>query len=172
MSDKKGAENQQNERPQEPKQTRAEILRRGHRGILTMNTGAKMESMTTLKAAFVPPKSAGVRLQGLRTELLERRIGQIIRDKIHAERNPPLPQQKYASVTQRDFRVEGFVPQPSKNNRLHDYTTEQAISYWSENFQRVQGVSAVECPNTPFRKSAQFSTPIGELRDDQDPFIQ
>ncbi|XP_077478024.1 sperm-associated antigen 8 isoform X3 [Stigmatopora argus] len=100
MSDKKGAENQQNERPQEPKQTRAEILRRGHRGILTMNTGAKMESMTTLKAAFVPPKSAGVRLQGLRTELLERRIGQIIRDKIHAERNPPLPQQNFMIIQQ------------------------------------------------------------------------
>ncbi|XP_051907103.1 sperm associated antigen 8 [Hippocampus zosterae] len=169
MADGVVAESQPNDAPQE--QTREHILRHGHKGIITMNTGAKMESITTLKSAFAPPRSAGVRLQGIRSELLERRIAQIIRDKIHAERNPPLPQTEFATTTQRDFRVEGFVPQTTKINRFHDYTTEQAISYWSENYQRIQGVSAVECPNTPFRKSAQFSTPIGEQREDIDPFI-
>ncbi|XP_077398770.1 sperm-associated antigen 8 [Vanacampus margaritifer] len=152
-------------------QTREQILRHGHKGIITMNTGAKMENVTTLKSAFAPPKTPGVRLQGLRSELLERRIAQIIRDKIHAERNPPLPQTDFSSVTQRDFRVEGFVPRTTKVNRIHDYKTEQAISYWSENYQRIQGVSPAECPNTPFKKSAQFSTPIGEQREDIDPLI-
>ncbi|XP_061656041.1 sperm associated antigen 8 isoform X1 [Phyllopteryx taeniolatus] len=161
--------NQRDDVPEE--QTREQILRYGHKGILTMNTGSQMENITTLKAAFAPPKSPGVRLRGIRSELLERRIAQIIKDKIHAERNPPLPQTDFSTTTQRDFRVEGFVPQATKNNRFHDYKSEQAISYWSENYQRIQGVSAVESPNTPFRKSAQFSTPIGEQREDIDPFI-
>uniref|UniRef100_A0A3Q2XED9 Sperm associated antigen 8 n=1 Tax=Hippocampus comes TaxID=109280 RepID=A0A3Q2XED9_HIPCM len=152
------------------KQTREHILRHGHKGIITMNTGAKMESTTTLKSAFAPPRSPGVRLIYIIVEYLLDDVF-FCRDKIHAERNPPLPQTDFATTTQRDFRVEGFVPQTTKINRFHDYTTEQAISYWSENYQRIQGVSAVECPNTPFRKSAQFSTPIGELREDIDAFI-
>ncbi|XP_061555215.1 sperm associated antigen 8 [Phycodurus eques] len=136
--------NQRNDGPEE--QTREQILRYGHKGILTMNTGSKMENITTLKAAFAPPKSPGVRLRGIRSELLERRIAQIIKDKIHAERNPPLPQTDFSTTTQRDFRVEGFVPQTTKNNRFHDYKTEQAISYWSENYQRIQGS---ECGREP-----------------------
>ncbi|XP_061656042.1 sperm associated antigen 8 isoform X2 [Phyllopteryx taeniolatus] len=68
--------NQRDDVPEE--QTREQILRYGHKGILTMNTGSQMENITTLKAAFAPPKSPGVRLRGIRSELLERRIAQII----------------------------------------------------------------------------------------------
>ncbi|XP_049593197.1 sperm-associated antigen 8 [Syngnathus scovelli] len=170
MADDTVAVSQNKDAPEE--QTREQILRHGHKGLITINTGAKMEHVTTLQAAFAPPKHPGVRLQGIRSELLERRIAQIARDKIHAERNPPLPQADFASVTQRDFRVEGFVPQTTKINRIHDYTTEQAISYWSENYQRIQGVSPAECPNTPFRKSAQFSTPLGDPRKNVDSLIE
>ncbi|XP_061837047.1 sperm-associated antigen 8 [Nerophis lumbriciformis] len=147
-------------------ETREQLLRRGHKGIFTMNPEAKMENVTTLKASFAPPRSPGVRLRGIRSELLERRIAQIVRDNIQAERNPPLPQTDFNTVTQRDFRVNGFIPQITQNSHLHDYKTEQAISYWSDNFQQIQGVSSVESPNTPFRKCAQFSTPISEQRRD------
>ncbi|XP_057674058.1 sperm associated antigen 8 isoform X2 [Corythoichthys intestinalis] len=80
MSDGEVAGHRHNDcsQPQEVKQTRQEILRYGHKGILTMNTGAKMENITTLRASFAPPKKTGVRLQGLRTELLERRIAQLV----------------------------------------------------------------------------------------------
>ncbi|XP_054613513.1 sperm associated antigen 8 isoform X2 [Dunckerocampus dactyliophorus] len=150
----------------ELEETRGHTQKRGHGGVFNINPGATMEKITTLRAAFAPPRSPGVRLRGIRSELLERRIAQIMREKIHAERNPPLPQTDFATITQRDFRVDGFIPQTTKITHLHDYKTEQAISYWSENYQQIQGVSAVESPNTPFRKCAQFSTPIEEQREE------
>uniref|UniRef100_A0A8C7ZYA2 Uncharacterized protein n=1 Tax=Oryzias sinensis TaxID=183150 RepID=A0A8C7ZYA2_9TELE len=44
----------------------------------------------------------------------------------------------------------------------HDYKTEQAITFWSENYQQVQGVTPVQNQKAPFRRSALFSTPLSE----------
>ncbi|XP_040013782.1 sperm associated antigen 8 isoform X2 [Xiphias gladius] len=150
-------------------ETKTQIQRHGHRGILTMDHESKMETVTTLKAAYVPPKSPGVRLQGIRGELFEKHITQMIRGKVHAELNPPPPKTDLCSTTQRDFCVEGFVPLTPETTQVHDYKTDQAVTFWSENYQRIQGVTAVQTLKAPFRKSALFSTPIGERLDEIEP---
>ncbi|XP_035812883.1 sperm associated antigen 8 isoform X2 [Amphiprion ocellaris] len=147
-------------------ETKIHIQRHGHKGILTMDQESKMETMTTLKAAYAAPKSPGVRLRGIRGELLEKHIAQMISEKLHAERNPPIPKTEYCSTTQTDFCVKGFVSSTPETTQVHDYKTDQAISFWSENYQRVQGVTAAQTSQAPFRKSAKFSTPISERLDE------
>ncbi|CAI5666369.1 unnamed protein product [Oreochromis niloticus] len=154
---------------------------------------AKMESVTTLKAAYVVPKSPVVRLQGIRGELLKKHTAQMIRgftnlseetprkhrcpnhfswllssEKIRADLNPQTPKTEYCSTTQKDFCVEGFVPFKPETTRIHDYKADQAITFWSENCQRIQGVTAARSLKGPFRKSALFSTPITERLDEID----
>ncbi|XP_028458170.1 sperm-associated antigen 8 [Perca flavescens] len=147
-------------------QTRTEIQKRGHRGILTMDQESKMETVSTLKATYIPPKSPGVRLRGIRGELLEKHIAQMIREKVHAELKPPSPKTDFCSTTQKDFCVEGFVHFTPQTTQVHDYKTDQAVTFWSENCQQIQGVTAVKTLKVPFRKWAQFSTPISERLDE------
>lgn len=152
----------------ETKETKTQIQRHGHRGIITMDQDSKMETVTTLKAAYTPPKSQGVRLRGIRGQLLEKQITQMISEQIHAERNPPIPKTDYCTTTQRDFCVKGFVPHTHEKTQVHDYKTDQAVTFWSENYQRIQGVTAIQTLSAPFRKSALFSTPISERLDEID----
>ncbi|XP_068430464.1 sperm-associated antigen 8 [Clinocottus analis] len=147
-------------------QTRSEILKHGHRGILTMDWESKMESVTTQKATFAPPKGPGVRLQGIRVELLEKQIAVKIREKVQADLNPPSPETDYCSTTQKDFSVEGFVPLTPETTQVHDYKADQAVTFWSDNCQRIQGMTDVQNLKAPFRKSALFSTPISERLDE------
>ncbi|KAM7369315.1 hypothetical protein PAMP_013591 [Pampus punctatissimus] len=147
-------------------ETKAQIQKHGHRGLLTMNQESKMETVSTVKAAYIPPKNPGVRLQGIRGELLEKHIAQTISEKIRGERNPLTHKTDFCSTTQKDFCVEGFVPLTPEATQVHDYKTEQAITFWSENYQRIQGVTAVGSLKAPFRKSALFSTPISERLDE------
>ncbi|XP_068588550.1 sperm-associated antigen 8 [Cebidichthys violaceus] len=148
--------------------TRSQIQKRGHRGILMMDQDSKMETVTTLKAAYVPPRSPGVRLRGVRGELLEKHITEMIREKVQAELNPTelSLETDYCSTTQKDFGVEGFVPLIPETTQVHDYKTDQAVTFWSENCQRIQGATAVQNLKAPFRKSTLFSTPISERLDD------
>ncbi|XP_006803544.1 sperm-associated antigen 8 isoform X1 [Neolamprologus brichardi] len=140
----------------------------GHKGILTIDLESKMESMTTLKAAYVAPKSPVGRLQGIRGELLKKHTAQMISEKIYADLNPLTPKTEYCTTTQKDFCVEGFVPHKPETTRVHDYKTDQAITFWSENCQRIQGVTAARSSKGPFRKLALFSTPITERLDEID----
>ncbi|XP_047426118.1 sperm associated antigen 8 [Mugil cephalus] len=146
--------------------TKTHIQRHGHKGILTIDPESKMESVTTLKADYVTPKGPGVRLRGIRSELLEKHIAQMISEKIKAERSPPPSKTDYCSTTRTDFSVKGFVPRTPETTQVHDYKTDQAITFWSENCKQIQGVTPIKTLNAPFRKSALFSTPISERLDE------
>ncbi|XP_015228663.1 PREDICTED: sperm-associated antigen 8 [Cyprinodon variegatus] len=113
----------------------------GHEGILTTEQKCKMETLTTTKAAHSPLKSPGFRQKGIRREQLEKHITQMIREKFQAELTPPEPEVDYSSTTQRDFCVSGFVPSRPKSKHMHDYKFEQAITFWSENCQKIQAGS-------------------------------
>ncbi|CAJ1070831.1 sperm-associated antigen 8 [Xyrichtys novacula] len=143
-----------------------QIQRHGHRGILTLDQDTKMETVTTHKAHFIPPKGPGVRMRGIRSELLEKHIALVISEEFHAEQIPPETKTDFCSTTKRDFCVEGFVPLTPESTQGHDSKTEEAITFWSENRQRIQGVTAVQNLEAPFRKSAKFSTPISERLDE------
>ncbi|XP_033952201.1 sperm-associated antigen 8 [Pseudochaenichthys georgianus] len=149
-------------------ETRTQIQKHGHKGIITMDQESQMESVTTLRANFTPPKGPGVRLRGIRGELLEKHIAQRIREKVNAERNKPSPKTDFCSTTQRDFCVQGFVPLNPGTTQVHDYKSDQAITFWSENCQRIQGATAVPSVKAPFRRSALFSTPISQRLDEME----
>ncbi|XP_038143552.1 sperm associated antigen 8 [Cyprinodon tularosa] len=140
----------------------------GHEGILTTEQKCKMETLTTTKAAHSPLKSPGFRQKGIRREQLEKHITQMIREKFQAELTPPEPEVDYCSTTQRDFCVLGFVPSRPKSKHMRDYKFEQAITFWSENCQKIQGVTPIRNPNSPFKKSSLFSTPISERLDEEE----
>ncbi|XP_026153791.1 sperm-associated antigen 8 [Mastacembelus armatus] len=147
-------------------ETNSQIRTHGHREILTMDQQSEMETFTTMKAAYIPPRHPGVRLRGIRGELLEKHIAQMISEKINAELSPPTLKTDFSSTTQKDFCVEGFVPLSHKTTQVHDYKTDQAITFWSENYQRIQGVTPIQTSKAPFRKSARFSTPVSEQLDE------
>nr|XP_029133607.1 sperm-associated antigen 8-like [Labrus bergylta] len=60
-------------------ENRFQIQRQGHKGILTLDQDTKMETVTTHRTDFLPPKGPGVRERGIRSELLEKHITLMIR---------------------------------------------------------------------------------------------
>ncbi|XP_071390193.1 sperm-associated antigen 8 [Centroberyx affinis] len=145
--------------------SRVQIQKHGHRGILTVDLASKIEGVSTERASYIPPRGPGVRERGIRGELLEKHITQKISEKVHAEFSPAPPKTDFRSTTQKDFIVEGFVPLDPEPTNVYDYKTDQAVTFWSENHQRVQGVSAVRTSDTPFKKTSMFSTPVTEQLD-------
>uniref|UniRef100_A0A3B4GN97 Uncharacterized protein n=1 Tax=Pundamilia nyererei TaxID=303518 RepID=A0A3B4GN97_9CICH len=123
----------------------------GHKGILTIDLESKMESVTTLKAAYVAPKTPVGRLQGMCLYL-----------------SPARMKKNYIiSLSYKSLKI--FLTFYWFNFlQVHDYKTDQAITFWSENCQRIQGVTAARSSKGPFRKSALFSTPITERLDEID----
>ncbi|XP_016336112.1 sperm-associated antigen 8-like [Sinocyclocheilus anshuiensis] len=144
---------------------RSRVHKYGHTGILTMDVAAKVQGLSTFKAAFNSPKSLGVLQKGRRAELLENDLIKIISDQIHAEMNTEPPAPELCSVTKADYKVEGFKSVRAPMAMDHDYTTEQAITFWSDNYQKIQGVTTVKTKDHPFKINATFSTPIGEQLD-------
>ncbi|XP_041667648.1 sperm associated antigen 8 [Cheilinus undulatus] len=150
-------------------ETRIQIQRQGHKGILTLAQDSTMETVTTHRAVFIPPKDPGVRKRGIRSELLEKHIALMISEKFRAEKNLPQPKTDFSSTTQRDFCADGFVPPTPEPTEDYDYKSDEAITFWSENRHQIQGVTAVNNLQAPFRKSAKFSTPISERLDEPEP---
>ncbi|XP_059214137.1 sperm associated antigen 8 [Centropristis striata] len=142
-----------------------QIQKQGHRGILSLDQDSRMESVTTVTATFVPPRGPGVRLRGIRGELLEKHVSHIIREQIQSEMNPPAPKPDFCSTTRTDFCLSGFVARTPPATQLHDYKSDPAVTFWSENVQRVQGVTAAPTLRTPFNRSAAFSTPLEQQLD-------
>ncbi|XP_062844834.1 sperm associated antigen 8 isoform X2 [Trichomycterus rosablanca] len=137
---------------------RSQIHKNGHSGTV--------HGERTLKVAFTDPKGTRIRQKGLRAELLEKHLIKSISEQIKAELNPEPPAPELCSVTRTDYAAEGFRfvrPAPSADR---DYKTDQAITYWSENQIKIQGVTAIKTRDNPFKKNATFSTPITECLDD------
>ncbi|XP_041754352.1 sperm-associated antigen 8-like [Coregonus clupeaformis] len=132
-----------------------------------MDLSSKVQGVTTVNAAFTPPKGHGVRQRGLRGELLGNDLLKKISEQTHAEFNPEPHKTEFCSSTKEDYKVEGFQPSLPSSLKEHDYKSDQAITFWSENHHQIQGVTAVRTTDTPFKKNATFSTPISEHMDDK-----
>ncbi|XP_018600246.1 sperm-associated antigen 8 [Scleropages formosus] len=138
------------------------IHKRGHKGILTLDFLSKFQGVSAVKAAFTPPRGPGVREKGIREELLKKQLYETIGEKVLEEFNFIPSSTEYVSSAKRDYDVEGFestIPPPSQE---HDYRNEEAITFWSDNHDKITGVSAVRTRDTPFKKNCTFSTPISE----------
>ncbi|MCI4394279.1 hypothetical protein PGIGA_G00166980 [Pangasianodon gigas] len=200
----------------------SDIHKNGHRGILTVDLSSKLHGVSTLKSAFTSPKGTRVRQKGLRSELLEKHLIKSISEQVHAELTPKPSAPELNSVTRTDYTVEGFQcvrPTPSTDRdyrtdeaitfwrenfdkiQVHaeltpkpsapelnsvtrtdytvegfqcvrptpstdrDYRTDEAITFWRENFDKIQGVTAVRNRDAPFKKNASFTAPINECLD-------
>uniref|UniRef100_A0A8C6SDK8 Uncharacterized protein n=1 Tax=Neogobius melanostomus TaxID=47308 RepID=A0A8C6SDK8_9GOBI len=117
-------------------ETQNQIQKYGHRGLLSMELGAKMEDVTTVTATYVQHQGPGVRLK----------------ETTHRMKSAVL--------------LNGAV---SVCSQVHDYKSENAVSFWSENHQKIQGLTPVPSASAPFRKCSDFSRPIGERLDEVDP---
>ncbi|XP_005813702.1 sperm-associated antigen 8 [Xiphophorus maculatus] len=140
----------------------------GHEGLITINRGCKMDTLSLFTASYIPLRGSGVRVKGVRKELLEKHLSQMMREKVLAEIKPEpvdlVPD--YRTTHQRHFCAPGFVPSRPKPSTDHDYRNEEAITFWSDNYQRIQRVSN---PNVPFKRSSLFSTRIPDRLDDEEP---
>jgi hypothetical protein len=90
---------------------------------------------------------------------------------VHSEFNPPPPQPDYLSVTKKDFFSNDFTPIERKPEKEHDLYQEQAVTFWSQQLDKqcLPGLTQVRTQDTPFRRNAAFSTPIGESYDSPKP---
>ncbi|OWK58755.1 hypothetical protein RLOC_00015118 [Lonchura striata] len=64
------------------------------------------------------------------------------------------------STTHHDYRAMGFQSTPQPITQPHNYLTEQPTSFWLEQARRLPGVTALYGRNIPFKRNADFSTPI------------
>ncbi|PWA13838.1 sperm associated antigen 8 isoform X2 [Gambusia affinis] len=142
----------------------------GHEGLITINRGCKMETLSLFGASYIPlPRPEG-KVKGVRKELLEKHLSQLIREKILADMKPEEVQPDYSTTQQRHFCAPGFIPSRPKPSTDHDYRNEEAITFWSDNYQKIQRVSPIKNPNAPFKKSSLFSTRIPDRLDvDEEP---
>ncbi|XP_024154454.1 sperm associated antigen 8 isoform X2 [Oryzias melastigma] len=122
------------------KDSRSRAEKGSHKGIFAVDQEAKMETTTTSKATYVAAQRPGGRMLGTRRELLEKQIIQMIREEMQAEVNIPTPETELCSTTHRDYTIPGYEPSRPKAAQIHDYKTDEAITFWSENYQQIQCV--------------------------------
>ena len=66
------------------------------------------------------------------------------------------------SVKKQDYDDNDFVFIPPKPEHPHSLYNERPATFWSENLNKISGVSQARVPNAPFNKNSAFSKPIGE----------
>ncbi|XP_043934917.1 sperm-associated antigen 8 isoform X2 [Protopterus annectens] len=149
----------------------AKLYQHGHKGLLSIATENKLDGLTITKISFQHPHRAGAQVRGKREECLEQYLYQKISKDVFNELTQPPPPAKVElmSTTRQDYKVEGFKSVPPQPTMKHDYKTEQAITFWSENIQKVTGVTNIRTRDTPFKKNSSFSTPIYESMGDPEP---
>ncbi|XP_017163471.1 sperm-associated antigen 8 [Poecilia reticulata] len=142
----------------------------GHEELITINRGCKMETLSVFSTSYIPLKSPGLRVKGVRKELLEKHLSRMMREKILDELKPVEPELKpdYRTTQRCHFCAPGFFPSRPEASTDHNYRNEDAITFWSDNVQNIQRVSTFKNPNAPFKKSSQFSTRIQDRLDEEE----
>lgn len=78
----------------------------------------------------------------------------------------------YKTATMEAFNIEGFESKNPKPTQTHDYRTEQPVSYWLQNYQKIHGVTMVKTRDTVFRRDCAFSKPVEESWEEAEPYIK
>ncbi|KAJ1212670.1 hypothetical protein NDU88_000325 [Pleurodeles waltl] len=147
-----------------------QVHRHGHRGLLSVDLVSCMSNKTTTRDVYRKPAGDGVPHQGKREQMLQEFLYKKFSEESFDELNPPPPEPVKTSTTHRDYNAECFKPTPWLPTKDHDYRKEQPATFWSEHKHEVTGVSAIRTRDTPFKKSATFSTPISEYMDEPMPY--
>ncbi|CAF0797961.1 unnamed protein product [Brachionus calyciflorus] len=139
-------------------------FKHGHRGILTVNEQAPNSKYTVYKDDYIKRDNydPNGEPKGIRYKLTE----QAIRNKLIDEMNQQVENDyqdepnEYKSEFQEKYDVPGFRHEPPKPTAKHDLYSEMPVSYWTEQRNRVHGVTQFKTLDSPFRRNAAFSTPV------------
>lgn len=121
----------------------AEILKNGHRGILTTNFDSKSADLTTLQDSFKPPESLLCNnSRGRKGQLEEMMMFQEALRQVKEEEaketslSDAEKKELMMSITKSDFHLEPFeskFPPPTS----HHHLKEQPITFWTEHKERI-----------------------------------
>lgn len=141
----------------------AQVLKHGHRGLLTTQFGAKTKDLTSHLDAYRPLTGPGIRVKGSRTEMMERMLLEKVLREIDQEQNPPEEPVDFKSVTHEHYNLDDFSAMQPAPSSAHDYRVEQPVTFWSEHRDKAHGVSQTKPTfDSAFRKNSAFSRPIHE----------
>lgn len=145
-------------------------LQYGHPGILTLNEKEDLSKITDFIDSFQHPKVNYVRQVGLRRELKERQLAEKIQRQMFNKMAEGPEKPNYKTTAMEAFNIEDFESKTPKPTQTHDYRSDQPLTYWSENYKKIHGVSMVTARDTVFRRNDHFSKPISEYWGEAQPY--
>lgn len=140
----------------------SQMLRNGHKGLLTLNTTAPAEKLTTNRSSYAKPTFPQVAQMGKLFQQEYQKAVQESTTKLQQATTPEKQKMETQSVKQQDFDQVDFIFQPPQPTRQHDLYRENGDSFWTDNAHKIQGVSQQRVANFPFRKNTAFSKPYTE----------
>ncbi|KAL8622777.1 hypothetical protein ACOMHN_026898 [Nucella lapillus] len=152
--------------------SKVQILKDGHKGVLTTDFGAKADSQTTVRATYTHPQPDITRKTGSKKELMEQMLfAKVCKEMTSEGENGEngLEPTDFRSVKMADYDFE-FTPQKIVPTRDHNYRKEQPVTFWTEHKDKIHGRTQVKTRDTAFRRNDAFSKPIGEYWEEPKPY--
>ncbi|KAK7116709.1 sperm-associated antigen 8-like [Littorina saxatilis] len=152
--------------------SKLQILRHGHKGLITTDLDAKAEDKTTVRVTYTPPVLDSTRQVGSKKELLEKMLfGQVCKEMkgsgVGMDPGPKPTDFRSIKMVDYDFK---FEPQKIAPTRDHNYRKEQPVTFWSEHKEKIHGTTQVKTRDSAFRRNDAFSKPIGEYWNETEPY--
>lgn len=149
--------------------SKVQILRDGHKGVLTTDFDAKVDNKTTVRTTYTPPQPDTTRKTGSKKEVMERMLFAKVCNEMSVEGDGGPEKTDFRSVKMADYDFE-FTPQKIAPTRDHNYRKEQPVTFWSEHKDKIHGRTQVKTRDTAFRRNDAFSKPIGEYWEEPKPY--
>jgi len=140
----------------------AKLHQNGHNGLLTLDSDAKASKATTVRTSYAKPTFPQVANEGKRFQKMKSQIYDECVKEVSETFFPKPHESKMISVKKQDFDDNDFVFIPPKPEHPHSLYHERPTTFWSENLNKISGVSQARVPNAPFNKNTAFSKPLSE----------
>ncbi|CAN8219880.1 unnamed protein product [Coccothraustes coccothraustes] len=146
----------------------SEDLQRGYDRLPIHQFLSSLTDSSLLKDC--PPLRAVLLGQGQRKTTLASMLYKKYSKETEEEIRPRPRRMESISTTHHDYRAMGFQSTPQPTTQRHNYLTEQPTSFWLEQARGQPGVTALFGRNIPFKRNADFSTPITMYLGHPEPF--
>jgi len=147
----------------------AKLHQNGHNGLLTLDSDAKASKATTVRTSYAKPTFPQVANEGKRYQKLKSQMYDECVKEVSETFFPAPPKRELISIKQQDFDDENFKFIPPKPENPHSLYHESPTTFWSENLNKISGVSQARVPNAPFNKNTAFSKPLSEYTNEDLP---
>ncbi|XP_039565844.1 sperm-associated antigen 8 isoform X2 [Passer montanus] len=146
----------------------SEDFQRGYHGLPIHQLLSSLTESSPPKDC--PPLRAVLLGQGQRKATLASMLYEKYSKETEEEIRPRPRRMESVSTTHHDYRAMGFQSTPQPTTQPHNYLTEQPTSFWLEQARGMPGVTALFGRNIPFKRNADFSTPITMYLGHPEPF--